>query len=364
MEESIVQNAKDPNEVTLRDLILKIREWYQYLLSRWTVVLGFCILGGIIGSLVSYIKKPVYSATTTFVLEEGDKGGGAASYAGLASMMGLDIGGSGGGIFQGDNILELYKSRTMIEKSLLSEIYYNGHKELLVDRYIAINDLKKQWSKHVNLKNIVFKSTDSEFDLPSVRRLQDSLLGAFVVDINDNYLSVSKPDKKLNIFVATVESTDEFFAKKFNEQIVKTVNDFYVQTKTKKSLSNVHIMQHKADSVRLVMNGAIYSAFAVSDATPNLNVTRQVQRSAPVQSSQFNAETNKLVLAEIVKNLELSKMNLLKETPLIQVIDKPVFPLEMIRIGMVKGTIFGLTLGGVLGVILLLIANFFKGIMV
>ena len=36
-------------------------------------------------------------------------------------MMGLDVGGSGG-LFQGENILELYKSRSMIAKTLLTEI--------------------------------------------------------------------------------------------------------------------------------------------------------------------------------------------------------------------------------------------------
>jgi len=95
-----------------------------------------------------------------------------------------------------------------------------------------------------------------------------------------------------------------------------------------------------------VMNGAINNAAAVSDATPNLNITRQIQRVAPIQRSQFNAETNKTILAELVKNLELSKISLHKETPLIQVIDYPVFPLTVEKMSRIKGG----AMGGILAV--------------
>lgn len=359
MEENTIQNFNESDEISLKDIVLKLRKSSKYLISRWTTILIFTIIGTCIGFGYGWYKKPVYKAITTFVLEDGDKGSGAGQYAGLASMVGLDLGSGGGGIFQGDNILELYKSRLMIEKSLLSEVTYNAKKILLVDKFIAINKLREKWSEHPDVMNVKFdeKSTDRS------KRLQDSLLGTFVLEINKSYLSVSKPDKKLNIIVAEVKSNDEFFSKAFNDQIVKTVNDFYIQTKTKKSLANVLILQHKADSVRSVMNGAIYSAAAVTDATPNLNITRQIQRSAPLQRSQFNAETNKQVLSELVKNLELSKMNLLKETPLIQVIDQPIFPLEEIKFGKTKGSIIGAFLGGVLTILTLLLLKFFRSIL-
>ncbi|WP_069660404.1 GumC domain-containing protein [Arcticibacter eurypsychrophilus] len=350
---SINKISSNSDEISLKDLILKLQEWYHYLLSKWSTIVLCGILGGILGFTFAWSKKSIYTATTTFVLDDDKAAGGLGSLSGLASMAGLDLGGGGGGIFQGDNIFELYKSRTMIEKTLLTEVYYNGKKQLLVDRYIDFNKLRKAWAEKSELKDIQFSFLDSS-TLKS-KRLKDSILGGIVKDINLNYLNVAKSDKKLSIIKVEVKATDEFFAKAFNEQIVKNVNDFYVQTKTRKSIINVKILQHKADSVLKVMNGAIYSAAAISDATPNLNLTRQVQRVAPLQRSQFSAETNKEILSELVKNLEMSKMALLKETPLIQVIDLPVFPLEKIKFGNIKGMIMGLMLFVFLSTLVLII---------
>jgi uncharacterized protein involved in exopolysaccharide biosynthesis len=314
---------KAADEISLKELITKMREWSRYFLSKWVIILCFGLIGGLLGLAYAYSKKKMYMASTTFVLEEDKGGGGLGSLAGLASMAGVDIS-TGGGIFQGDNILQLYKSRNMIQKTLLTTIRYDGKEQLLVDRFVEFNKLREVWAEEPEMKNISFvKNKKQDFT-----RLQNRILGNIAEEINAKYLKVTKPDKKLSIINVEVIAEDEFFAKEFNQQIVKNVNDFYVQTKTKKSLENVKILQQKVDSVRSVMSGAIYYAAKVSDATPNLNPTRQIQRSAPIQRSQFSAETNKSILTELVKNLEMSKISLRKETPLIQVIDEPIFPLQ------------------------------------
>lgn len=162
--------------------------------------------------------------------------------------------------------------------------------------------------------------------------------------MNNSYLSVSKPDKKLNIIQVRVKSTDELFAKEFNDKLVANVNEFYIQTKTKKSLQNVSILQTQTDSVKRALNGAIHSTLTVADATPNLNISRQLLRE-PAQRSQFTADANKVLLTELVKNLELTKMALRRETPLIQIIDAPIIPLEIDKLS----KFIALWAGGVIG---------------
>jgi hypothetical protein len=320
-----------PEELTLKDVLLGLGKTWRFLISKWMVILTLSVCGGLAGYWYAYFKKPTFTSNITFVLEDGGTSGGLGNLGGLASFVGINVGDNGsGGIFQGDNIIELYKSQAMIEKALFTEVPLNGKKSLLINRYIEFHGLRKTWKEVPALANVRF---DKAYAVAKAEngvhdRTRDSLVTSIVKEVRNEYLNVSKIDKKLSVINAEVKAEDEVFAKEFNDQIVKTVNDFYIQTKTKKSLENVAILQHNTDSVRAVMNGSIYTSAAISDATPNLNPTRQVQRVAPMQRSQFSAETNKIILGELLKNLEISKIALRKETPLIQIIDKSGYPLQ------------------------------------
>lgn len=347
----------DHDEISLKELILKIQEWYRYLLSKWKIILMAGIIGGALGLTYAILKKPVYTAETTFVLEDGDSGGGGlGQYAGLASMVGLDLGGGGGGIFQGDNILELYKSRRMIQQTLLSRDTFEGKSEQLIERYIEFNQLRKGWKEKANLANLNFNGPPDQFS-----RTQDSVMGKIVDDINKNYLQVSKPDKKLSIIAVKVQAKDELFAKAFTDQIVKTVNDFYVHTKTKKSAQNLFILQHQADSIKNVLNTSIAGVASAVDANPNSNPAFQTLR-VPSQRKQLDVQANGAAYQEILKNLEIAKISLRKDQPLIQVIDEPVFPLPMDKFGKAKGLILGGIIVGFLMMLFLIITHIFKQI--
>jgi len=334
---------KGNDEITLKELLLKIKEFAVFFWTKkWNIIIA-ALIGGALGYGYSKWKKTSFIATTTFVLENNEGGGGLGAYAGLASMVGIDFGGGGGGgIFQGDNILDLYKSKAMIRRTLFNRIDSNSHRTL-IEEYIRMNFLKDRWQDKKELEDLNFIDLDisSKSISADKKRLRDSVIAEVVDDIEKNYLSVAKPDKKLSRIQIDVKSKNEIFSKRFNDELVKNVNEFYIRTKTQKSMQNVLILQHKTDSVRAVMNGEIYRAVEVVDATPNLNPTRQVQRAAPAQKAQFSAETNKAILAELVKNLEMSKITLLRETPLIQVVDQPIYPLKKEKIGSIKGILTG-----------------------
>ncbi|WP_342647776.1 lipopolysaccharide biosynthesis protein [Mucilaginibacter sp. CSA2-8R] len=346
------------DEISLKDLFLEIGKAFKYLYSKKYIILFVVLLGCVCGFFYAKSKKIKYIATTTFYLEGAGGGGGSllGQYAGLAAMAGISVGGSGDGMFQGDNLFELYKSRTMIEKALLKEVIVGNRKYKLIDRYISINKLKQGW-KGTKLENLSF---DLEKRM-SFNRLQDSVLKGIVDDINGNYLNVDKPNKQVSIIRVQVTANNEEFAKDFNEQIVNTVNDFYSQTKTKNSLQNLAILQHQTDSVKRMLNSALYQTVAISDATPNLNPNRQLLR-APAQRSQFNAEANKMILSQLVQNLEVAKITLRKETPLLQVIDQPLYPLELKKVSAVKWAILGGIAFGVLSAVGILIVRFVKNV--
>ncbi|APU95262.1 hypothetical protein BV902_02060 [Sphingobacterium sp. B29] len=314
--------------ISFRDLLLGFKGWMRYILSKWYFFIIAVLIGGSIGYFYAKSQKPTYTASTTFVLESGEGGGNSGGQiAGLAALAGVNLGSSGGDIFQGDNLFELYKSRKMIEATLLLPSPSDSSM-LIWDRYLTMIDARKRWkAQQPALLELDLKKT-----VPAqLIRSRDSLLQKAVLDINKDYLAVGKLDKKSSLIKVDVNSTDEIFSKEFNEALVAQVNDFYVKTKTKKSLDNIAILQQKTDSVRSVMNGNIATSAVTIDVTPNLNPTRQAQRLIPTQRSQFSAETNKVILGQMVQNLELSKMALMKESPLIQKVDEPIFPLLVER---------------------------------
>jgi uncharacterized protein involved in exopolysaccharide biosynthesis len=350
------QHSED--EISLKELIQKAKETYHYLLGKWKAIALAATIGACLGLAYSFIKKPVYKAEFSFVLED-EKTGGLSGALSLASQFGLDIGGAGGGgAFAGDNLIELMKSRTMVQQALLSPVIINGKQESLLNYYINFNHLREDWANKPQLSRITFPihANSAKFN-----RQQDSILTDLHKDLIKNHLSVSKFDKKLSVINVEVKSTNELFAKAFAEALVAQVSRFYVDTKTQKSAKNVAILQHQADSVRQRLNAAIGGVALANDANPNLNPTMQVLR-VPSQQRQVDVQANTAILTELVKNLELAKLALRRETPLIQVLDKPVLPLEVDKVGKFKGLVLGGFLAGILMVLGLILKRIIKSV--
>ncbi|OXA71452.1 lipopolysaccharide biosynthesis protein [Flavobacterium aquidurense] len=344
------------DEISLKELINKAQEWYAYLLSQWKFVVFAGIIGAALGVTYSYTQKPIYKATLSFALEDEKGGGGLGGALGLASSFGLDVGGSGGGIFTGSNLTELFKSRSMVEKTLLSPVNVNGKIISLAEMYIQNNKWRKNWENNPKIASIQFSP---EVSRKNFTRTQDSILGVIYNNLSKNGLVVGVKDKKVSIISIDVSSTNELFAKNFCEALAKEVGEFYIETKSKKARINMTILERQVDSVRGELNGSITGVAVANDNTFNLNPAMNVRR-APSSRRQVDVQANTAILTELVKQSEMAKVTLRKDTPLIQVIDKPILPLPKEKFGRLKGLIYGGFISGFLVVIFLVIRKFLK----
>ena len=350
-------NEKHTNdEISLKELIEKGREWFSYLLSQWKIIVLAGIIGAGLGLAYSFSKKPVYTASLSFALEDEKGGGGLGSALGLASSLGLDLGGGGGSIFTGSNLTELFKSRAMVEQTLLSPVVVDGKSISLAEMYIHNNGWRDQWNDTPKLKAIQF--------LPNTKRkyftrVHDSILGVMYQDLSKTGLVVGQKDKKIAIITIDVSSTNELFSKYFTEALVKEVSDFYVTTKSKKARENMDILERQTDSIRGALNGAITGVAVANDNTFGLNPAMNVRRT-PSARRQVDVQANTAILTELVKQTELAKVTLRKETPLIQVIDSPILPLPKEQFGKGKGIVMGGVFTGFLVVLFLIIRRLLK----
>jgi len=184
-------------------------------------------------------------------------------------------------------------------------------------------------------------------------------LGVIYQDLSKTSLSVAQKDKKISIISMDVASTNELFSLRFCEALARQVGKFYVETKSKKARMNMEILEHQVDSIRAELNGAITGVAVANDNTFMLNPALNVRR-APSARRQVDVQANTAILTELVKQSELAKVTLRKETPLIQVIDRPIFPLKKERFGKAKGILIGGFLAGFLTVLFLAVKKFLK----
>jgi uncharacterized protein involved in exopolysaccharide biosynthesis len=94
----------------------------------------------------------------------------------------------------------------------------------------------------------------------------------------------------------------------------------------------------------------------------NLNPAFNV-KSSPSKRRQVDVQANTAILTQLVAQLELAKVTLRKETPLIQVIDKPILPLDKNKIRKLTSIILGDILAMFLTTFFLVIGRIFKNIM-
>ena len=352
-------NAVDADEISLKELIQKIKEWVAYLKTKWKIIFLAGVLGASVGYIYAYRQPITYKAVLTFALEEDKGGGGLGGALGLAGSFGIDLGSSGGGAFAGSNLIELMKSRLLVEKTLLNPVFVNGDTISLVEYYIQINELREKWSEKPMLKNIQFlpNADRSNFTLQ-----QDSILQTIFKSLTGlKSLIISQKDKKISITSIEVVSESEKFAKAFCENLAKETSEFYIETKSKKSRLNVEILQKQTDSIREALNSAITGVASESDNVYNLNPAFNV-KSSPGKRRQVDVQANTAILTQLVAQLELSKVTLRKETPLIQVIDRPILPLEKDKVSKLKSLILGGFLAGFLTVLYLVFSSLYKKI--
>ena len=356
--ENPVVNA---DEISLKELLQKAKEWWHYLLSKWIIILIFGFGGAAIGLVVSLLTPPKYTAHLSFALVEKSSGGGGL--ADLASSFGLGglMGGGSSGAFSGDNLLEIIQSQHAIEQTLLTPITYQAKKENLVEVYIGFNKLRDKWLKDDKNKELQTLSYPIGQKRETFTRTQDSVLYSIYNTISkSNALIIARKDKKLSIVNVSFTSKDEIFSKLFEEKLMAETYKFYSDTRTSQSRANINMMQAKADSIKSLYESALYRSAGYSQ----VNINQALSFAAvPKIKQENNAQLYATVYGEVLKNLETLKLDLARETPLVQMIDIPRFPLDTERLGKAKAMATGGVLGGMLIVFYLLGGLFLKNAM-
>ena len=138
MEQNVPQQNTSPaqptqmadDEITLKDIILKIQEWWSIVWPQKNTIIAASLAIGLMAALYTkFIAKPTYTASYQLFFQE--EGGGLSSAMRLASSFGFSMGAGGGS--SSITVQEYLTSRDNIAKAMVAPLD-SGR---LVDRYYA-----------------------------------------------------------------------------------------------------------------------------------------------------------------------------------------------------------------------------------
>lgn len=297
------------------------------LLKRWFL---FCIIGlffGIAGFIYAWRQVPKYESNLTFVLNQGNNAriSGALS---LAAQFGLNINSQGNDVFSGDNILEIIKSRRMVENVFLTVDTFNATPYTLIEFYRQ---------KMLNLDQQKTSANPVHFPVgvtrASMNYAQDSVLYATFTDFKKFSLKADKPDKMLSIFSINIKTSNEKFTKVFTDRLIHAADSFYTEICSKKERETLGILEQRVASMRGGLSSSLSSKAASEDA--NLNPAF-AESQVPLQKQQINAQVYGTAYSELFKNLELARFQYLNKIPLIQIIDQANYPMKKVKASKLK----------------------------
>ena len=337
---------KDQNTTSFtEDPSFSVTQWgkdilqnlFQTIKIHLKSILVISFMGALLGLTYSYLKAPRYTAETVFLVEESKSAGGGGLLSSLGGSLGVDITGLTGSnntVLSGDNVLELLKSNTFMGQCLKMP-YLSDSSLTLADKYAEIYKFKSKWLNDSKIgRNISFTKPDID------KRLQDSLLKVLVKNIEEKELTVVKPDKKLGFFKMTVNTKDEVLSKLISEKILKIATDFYVETKVGRLRKNVSRLERRTDSIYNLLN---YKTHATrEDALLLLNGNfSNINEAINSEISQRDKTVLTTIYGELMKNLEATKASLIQETPTVQIVDSPNYPLDKEEVKWYMGILMG-----------------------
>ncbi len=345
----IQENYDD--EISLKELILKLQEFWSEIWKYWRTVILFCIpfLAFFLYSHFKHIKT--YQANLTFMVNEDEGGGGLASVSGVLGSFGL--GGGTGGEYNLEKMLSLLKSRKIIQKVLFDTLVLDGQKDFYANHLIRAEEFNEDWSKldsEIDLNNFLFSHPDIKtFSLSentALKYIHTRLIGNAEHGIVS--LLSSSISEATGIMEIGISSRNDQLSIALTEVLYNRLSEFYIEKSIEKQLNTYKIISSKSDSLQGELRGAEYALANFKDSNRGLYNKKD-------QLEEFRLEAKVQMLGaafvKVVEQKEIAEFSLNDKTPVVQIIDLPISPIEPSKSSLIKKLIIACLVGGFLSAI-------------
>ncbi len=345
------KNAEEhyDDEISLKELILKLKEFWFELWRNWYLIILFCIPFLAYFLYQHFTFEKTYTAKLTFMVNEDEGGGGLG---GVSSVLGsFGLGGASGGEYNLEKMLSLLKSRKIIQNVILEKVELNGQEDFYANHFINIEGLQSIWAENtdpVDLSSFLFSNSNleafSQEENTALKYIHSSFIGNSEKGIAP--LLSSTIAEETGIMELGFQSKDENFSIQILERLFTYLSEYYVAQSIEKQLNTYNIISAKSDSLEQELRTAEYSLASFSDKNRGLyNKTDQLQ--------QFRLEAKVKMLGaayvKVVEQKEIAEFSLRDQTPVVQIIDYPISPIEPSKSSLIKNLIIACLIGGFLG---------------
>jgi hypothetical protein len=347
-----------PDQFSFKNIIIKGLLILPYVKKNYRKLCIGALIGLAVGLSVEFYRSQdkKFKAEVVFLLDNDKVSGGGLSD--LASSLGLgDLNGSNSSLFSGENFKELFKTKSLLRKAILTKVQIGNKNDIYGNIFLEKCDLfEHEWShlpehvKFYRFKNSNYKSISND------DKLILDLIGTYLKGSSD----LKNENPKSTFQTLKIETRNDTLSYLWSKLYLNTLADFYITNKNKKSNELLEILDKRKDSLKT----ALY--FTQGKLANYTDQNQQIifQRARIIADRlQMNSTQLQAMYLESVRNYDNLKFSLVKETPLFTIISEPELPGEDFKYIWGPISIISILIGIILTVMIQYIISVYKELM-
>lgn len=312
----------EDNQNNIKLLLVKVLVIIPFLKKEWKKILLGVIIGLFVGIFVEIKRSQEGTVKSKIIfLLENDNGGGSGGLADIASTLGIGGASAGTSLFSGENFQELLKTRIIYRKALLTKVKYGNQEDYFGNIFLEHCQLKNNEWGHLPPQFFTYR-----FNNPNLNTLSPedkNLLNTIYVYLKDNTV-VTQSNSKSSFQTLSVEMKSDTLAYVWSKLYLKTVTDYYIETKTNKSKELLKVMENRVDSLQSAL-------YYTQGKLANYNDQNQqiIFQRARIIAERLQMTSSQLqgLYFEASRNLDNLRFSLVKEAPLLTIIEDTELPI-------------------------------------
>lgn len=366
------QNIIHDDEISLKDVIMKLKGYASEVFRNWKILALFLLLSCIYFTYAALQDNTKYKAELSFMVNEDESQSVTGAVGSLLGQFGLMTSNSN---YNLDKILELFTTRKIVERVLFKRETIDGKEDYIINHLIQSYEDKGEW-RAVKFYKRPFIDAEEERGKREFRFQNDTLTvnntyenrifrtiyQKVVGDSKSGVVGMFGSDysDKTGIMEISIQSYHEDLSIRIANHLFDELSKFYIEKSIEKQQATFNIVKMKTDSIQDALNAAEFGLAQFKDTNRGL-FSKQDQLSESRLKRRVAILST--ALAKALENKEIADFTLQSKTPFIQVIDRPISPTVTIKKSIFKNLQYGIILGLMAGIIFIILRLLYRELM-